>query len=391
MGAVIMKRITWIGIFSLLFGFQTLAYADTANPPRIQSIEILDSKIFRPGDVMRIKVNYTGGNPGLTGIYVDAPCLKSIYAYNYSWENGRTKMEHFSFFQYLNKPESMDDQIVYAAVTNYCSDGVKKLMVTIEDATRLNDSTGTRGIEKTFTVQGGQLLEPGIVRPNKSSDVIELQNIPSILNYELSKESRYTLPRTTKNGQVVWWTSQGACKVLVPFFLDAGGSLVTTGIGTCNLEARLFPSDLFFAPDVNANVQFVKSNNWDFPKVGTFKVQDINANREAESKAAAEKLSCDANRTQLMGIQDTLLAAMKTYPKSVNSLAEVSARLQAALRAKCIAEITLSDFRTEVSFAISKAKESNSNMRMTITCIKGKLTKRVSGINPKCPAGYKKK
>jgi hypothetical protein len=27
----------------------------------------------------------------------------------------------------------------------------------------------------------------------------------------------------------------------------------------------------------------------------------------------------------------------------------------------------------------------------TITCVKGKLTKKVTAINPKCPAGYKKK
>jgi len=27
----------------------------------------------------------------------------------------------------------------------------------------------------------------------------------------------------------------------------------------------------------------------------------------------------------------------------------------------------------------------------TITCIKGKLTKKVTAVNPKCPSGYKKK
>ena len=27
----------------------------------------------------------------------------------------------------------------------------------------------------------------------------------------------------------------------------------------------------------------------------------------------------------------------------------------------------------------------------TITCIKGKTTKKVTAVNPKCPAGYKKK
>jgi hypothetical protein len=29
--------------------------------------------------------------------------------------------------------------------------------------------------------------------------------------------------------------------------------------------------------------------------------------------------------------------------------------------------------------------------KTTISCIKGKLTKKVSAVNPKCPAGYKKK
>ncbi len=31
------------------------------------------------------------------------------------------------------------------------------------------------------------------------------------------------------------------------------------------------------------------------------------------------------------------------------------------------------------------------NMSVTVTCTKGKSTKKVSGINPKCPSGYKKK
>ena len=32
-----------------------------------------------------------------------------------------------------------------------------------------------------------------------------------------------------------------------------------------------------------------------------------------------------------------------------------------------------------------------SKKKVTITCVKGKLTKKVTGINPKCPSGYKKK
>ena len=34
--------------------------------------------------------------------------------------------------------------------------------------------------------------------------------------------------------------------------------------------------------------------------------------------------------------------------------------------------------------------EKSSSGKKTINCIKGKLTKKVTGTNPKCPAGYKK-
>jgi secreted trypsin-like serine protease len=38
-----------------------------------------------------------------------------------------------------------------------------------------------------------------------------------------------------------------------------------------------------------------------------------------------------------------------------------------------------------------KSKTAGINNKITITCIKGKTTKKVSGITPKCPVGYKKK
>jgi hypothetical protein len=37
------------------------------------------------------------------------------------------------------------------------------------------------------------------------------------------------------------------------------------------------------------------------------------------------------------------------------------------------------------------AKEKSALKKTTITCIKGKVTKKVTGTNPKCPSGYKKK
>ncbi len=39
----------------------------------------------------------------------------------------------------------------------------------------------------------------------------------------------------------------------------------------------------------------------------------------------------------------------------------------------------------------SKTKNTGFNNKIKITCVKGKSTKKVSGINPKCPAGFKKR
>jgi hypothetical protein len=50
----------------------------------------------------------------------------------------------------------------------------------------------------------------------------------------------------------------------------------------------------------------------------------------------------------------------------------------------------LSAYELSVNSAIATAQV-NSAKKLTITCIKGKLTKKVTGINPKCPTGYRKK
>ena len=118
---------------------------------------------------------------------------------------------------------------------------------------------------------------------------------------------------------------------------------------------------------------------------------ELKAKQEAEAKAAAERVVCDANRVQLLSVQNSLLTAIKTYPKSASTLNDTSSRLQAALTSICIADVTLNDFRGEVLSVIAQAKTSASTKKTTITCVKGKTAKKVTAVNPKCPSGYKKK
>jgi hypothetical protein len=44
-----------------------------------------------------------------------------------------------------------------------------------------------------------------------------------------------------------------------------------------------------------------------------------------------------------------------------------------------------------ISVKLSQAAAPVAAKKTTITCVKGKLTKKVTAVGPKCPAGYKKK
>ena len=118
---------------------------------------------------------------------------------------------------------------------------------------------------------------------------------------------------------------------------------------------------------------------------------EAKAKQEAEARAAADKVTCVVNRVQLLAVQNSLLTAINSYPKSADTLNDTRSRLQSALSSSCIADVTLNDFRGEALSVIAQAKISVSTKKITITCVKGKTTKKVTGIGPKCPTGYKVK
>jgi hypothetical protein len=65
---------------------------------------------------------------------------------------------------------------------------------------------------------------------------------------------------------------------------------------------------------------------------------------------------------------------------------EAEAKAAAELKAKQEAEA-----KAEAARILANAKASTKNKKTTITCIKGKLTKKVTAVKPTCPKGYKKK
>jgi len=53
--------------------------------------------------------------------------------------------------------------------------------------------------------------------------------------------------------------------------------------------------------------------------------------------------------------------------------------------------LSFSSLPINFAFSAVRAKVEAEAKKKTITCIKGKLIKKVTGTNPKCPVGYKLK
>jgi F0F1-type ATP synthase membrane subunit b/b' len=90
-----------------------------------------------------------------------------------------------------------------------------------------------------------------------------------------------------------------------------------------------------------------------------------------------------------------LLEDGKIQEAKLEAAAKAAAELRTKLEAEArvSAEKIIADARIEAERILSEAKAAAAAIakRTTIVCIKGKVTKKVTAIKPKCPAGYKKK
>ena len=75
----------------------------------------------------------------------------------------------------------------------------------------------------------------------------------------------------------------------------------------------------------------------------------------------------------------------KIQDSETASTAELKAKQEA--EAKAAAELKA----MQEAEAKAAAATAAANKKTTITCVKGKLIKKVTAVKPKCPTGYKKK
>ncbi len=116
---------------------------------------------------------------------------------------------------------------------------------------------------------------------------------------------------------------------------------------------------------------------------------ELKAKQEAETKAAAElKAKQDAEAKAAAELK----AKQEAEAKAAAELkAKQEAEAKAAADLKAAGEKIISDAKAEAARILAAAKAAASKKKITITCIKGKLVKKVTAIKPVCPVGYKKK
>jgi hypothetical protein len=89
-----------------------------------------------------------------------------------------------------------------------------------------------------------------------------------------------------------------------------------------------------------------------------------------------------------MTIANQRVCIPDALPGSNNS---VLLKIKAGVRVTGAADIRELD-NVSINLAVpAKVKSTQTKKVSTITCVKGKASKKVSGVNPKCPSGYKKR
>jgi hypothetical protein len=115
---------------------------------------------------------------------------------------------------------------------------------------------------------------------------------------------------------------------------------------------------------------------------------DLKAKQEADAKAAADlkaKQEADAKAA----------AELRTKQEAdAKAAAELRTKQEAEAKAaadKAAGEKIIADAKAEAARILATAKAAAAKKKITITCIKGKLIKKVTAVKPMCPKGYKKK
>jgi hypothetical protein len=127
------------------------------------------------------------------------------------------------------------------------------------------------------------------------------------------------------------------------------------------------------------------------------------ADERAETRRQDRISKCASLNSALPALAELIDKYIAKYPK-VSTFSELRSKLPSALDCSNAgaddmqSTIDVQDFNMGsidsdllVAMKLADNPKASSSKKTTISCVKGTLTKKVSGVSPKCPSGYKKK
>jgi hypothetical protein len=412
----------------MAFSSLSLAEADTANPPVITGVTIDTTKTYKPGDEYVIEVKYTGGLPSLRQANL---LLYTKYQPNnaaYTCLGGAPTISSFSYnFPFTPKYTLSDPGVVkfYGQILSSCVEGANYFfgLAKLEDSTLL--LAPSFSVEFTLRVSGGLRIPPGTIRPTRRDPS------PPLLSFDspvyVSTQSTYELPAKNLEGITLNWfvDTPLICDLEREYPFQLGGKLKFLTEGQCilNGQANVDPNGRDAGGENSSfnELRFIKKFQVyrdkaaaDAKAIADKAVADAKAIADMAAADANRKAAADANRKeQTISVSPlrtgSVLISSSGLPIQVKSTSNLSVFAYNSTDNVCVFENGI--IRTKISgrCVIGFSQEGNSEFKpasnlildfiitsantktTTITCVKGKLTKKVSAVKPKCPAEYKVK
>ena len=236
-----------------------------------------------------------------------------------------------------------------------------------EEVTCISGSNSQRINKFVFDVRNKEqiaLVRPNQIGPYGSAYVVETSIVEkkAVLSfYKVALDGRRIEYYSTSNG--ISGVRMGDINPIATSYEGDQFTLLIHSVSDSSITVYLYPNTMTSSPDVQTLIAEAK----------VFRVTlELKAKQEAEAKAAAELKAKQEEEAK---------AAAELKAKQ-----EAEAKAAAELKAKQEAEA-----KAEAARILANAKAAATNKKTTITCVKGKLTKKVTAAKPKCPSGYKKK
>jgi len=426
-----MKKPLW-GLAAIFFCLSVIpASADNANPPKFLGIKIANQKAaYVPGDEITFEIEYSGGYPGIKSIEFSPRPTKGgtcIGINNYLYWNETQSIKYPN-----SNVGPISDRIIrlIGTVSSDCASGENTFGSSWFSMVDKTDLAAQGFITSpSINVKDGKYIPPGTILGNPQQSLVDLKTLQDDYVIDESKPMIVQLPKTNSDGILIQYSaiSEPVCRIIYDSS-SYGYQLSLEKKGVCEVLARTYLTRSQYS-NAEARKRITLSSKADAEEAKAKADAEAKAKADAEAKAKAdaeakakadaeakakadaeakakadaaeakakadaeakareqaEKPLCDARKKELALIGEELKNHLKNNPGKTKEISSTILRLNSALNSPCVAEVTLADFQREAE-VLTKF----SSKKITITCVKGKLTKKVSAVNPKCPKGYKKK